>query len=88
MMKRGAKIINCARGGLVDEQAVAKAIISGHLGGAAFDVFVDEPPIDKELLSLPNFIPTPHIGGSSVEAIIAMGNAAIKGLDKNSVPNF
>ena len=79
-MKRGAVLINMARGGLVDEHAVKEALISGHVAGAAFDVFEPEPPSDAELLALPNFVPTPHIGGSSEEAILAMGRAAIDGL--------
>ena len=56
------------------------------LAGAAFDVFLDEPPLDSELLLLPNFLATPHIGGSSEEAILAMGRAAIKGLETNALP--
>ena len=58
-----------------------------RLAGAAFDVFATEPPEDGELLRLPNFLATPHIGGSSEEAILAMGRAAIEGLDRNSLPN-
>ena len=59
-------------------------LTDGKLGGAAFDVFSIEPPEDKELLKLSNFIVTPHIGGSSNEAIMAMGRAAINGLEKNN----
>ena len=54
--------------------------MNDKLGGAALDVFAIEPPNDKELINLPNFIVTPHIGGSAEEAILAMGRAAIDGL--------
>ncbi|RMG41543.1 MAG: phosphoglycerate dehydrogenase [Planctomycetota bacterium] len=67
-MKPGARIINCARGGIVDEQAVYDALQSGHLAGAAFDVFVNEPPGEHPLLSCPNFLGTPHLGASTEEA--------------------
>jgi len=56
------------------------------IAGAAFDVFCTEPPEDLELISLPNFLATPHIGGSSIEAVLAMGRSAINGLDINSIP--
>jgi D-3-phosphoglycerate dehydrogenase len=56
-------------------------LLDKRLSGAAFDVFLEEPPQDQELLSLPNFLVTPHIGGSSQEAILAMGRAAIQGLN-------
>ncbi len=82
MMKPGAILINAARGGLVDEDQVKRMLIDGRLSGAAFDVFNQEPPDDRELLNLPNFIVTPHIGGSAEEAILAMGRAAIRGLDE------
>jgi D-3-phosphoglycerate dehydrogenase len=68
-LKKGARIINCARGGLVNEQALAAALEAGHLAGAAIDVFVDEPPPpDHPLLRLPNVVTTPHLGASTVEA--------------------
>jgi phosphoglycerate dehydrogenase-like enzyme len=86
LMKPEAILINTARGGLVDEEAMKSALIDGRLAAAAFDVFTVEPPEDNELLRLPNFLCTPHIGGSSEEAILAMGRAAIAGLDDHAMP--
>jgi phosphoglycerate dehydrogenase-like enzyme len=87
LMKPTAILINAARGGLVDELALKESLKTKKLTAAAFDVFLTEPPLDNELLSLPNFLATPHIGGSAEEAIIAMGIAAIDGLDDNQVPD-
>jgi phosphoglycerate dehydrogenase-like enzyme len=84
LMKSNAILINVARGGLVDENALKKMLMNEKLGGAALDVFLIEPPQDKELLKLSNFIATPHIGGSANEAIVEMGIAAIDGLEKYS----
>jgi phosphoglycerate dehydrogenase-like enzyme len=81
LMKPGAFLINTARGGIIDEEAVAAALAEKRLGGAAFDVFAVEPPINRTLLRAPNFIGTPHIGGATYEAVLAMGRAAIAGLD-------
>ena len=81
MMKSTAILINTARGGLVDEFALKNRLQLGQLAAAGFDVFMNEPPEDQELLALSNFYATPHIGGSTEEAIISMGRAAINGLD-------
>lgn len=86
LLKPTAVLINVARGGLVDEAALKKMLQDKRLAAAAFDVFTEEPPQDKDLLDLPNFLVTPHIGGSSHEAILAMGRAAINGLDDNAIP--
>jgi phosphoglycerate dehydrogenase-like enzyme len=82
-MKQSAVLINAARGGMVDEDALRIALENGNLAAAAFDVFSQEPPNDQALLQLPNFLSTPHIGGSAEESVLAMGMAAINGLDVN-----
>lgn len=86
LMKPDAVLINLARGELVDEAALKAMLKTGALAAAGFDVFAVEPPVDLELLRLPNFLATPHIGGSSEEAVLAMGRAAIEGLDDNALP--
>lgn len=85
-MKLGSVLINTARGGLVDERALRRLLLEKRIAAAAFDVFEEEPPRDAELLALPNFLATPHIGGSAEEAMLAMGRAAIEGLDVNEIP--
>lgn len=72
-MKRGVRIINCARGELIDEAAVAASLASKHVGGVALDVFIQEPPKNSPLLALENVIATPHIAGSTNEAQDAVG---------------
>ena len=66
--RKGVRIINCARGGLVDEEALADLLESGHVAGAAFDVFVEEPAKQNRLFGLPNVVCTPHLGASTTEA--------------------
>jgi phosphoglycerate dehydrogenase-like enzyme len=82
--KPGALLVNTARGGIVDEQAPKQALREQRIGGAAFDVFAVEPPVDEELLRLPTFVGTPHVGGGTREAVLAMGRAAIAGLEGGS----
>ncbi|HVV78577.1 MAG TPA: phosphoglycerate dehydrogenase [Pseudolabrys sp.] len=67
-MKKGVRIINCARGGLVDEKALRAALDSGHVAGAAFDVFTTEPANENPLFGHPNVVCTPHLGAATTEA--------------------
>jgi len=80
MLKHNAVLINLARGGLIDEAALKKILLENKILGAALDVFAIEPPVDRALLTMDNVLITPHIGGSTEEAILAMGMAAIDGL--------
>jgi D-3-phosphoglycerate dehydrogenase len=66
-MKKGVIIVNCARGGTVDEEALYEALKSGQVGAAALDVFESEPIKDFKLFSLPNVIGTPHVGAQTKE---------------------
>jgi (S)-sulfolactate dehydrogenase len=75
-MRKGALLVNCARGGVVDEEALADALASGHLGGAALDVFEKEPPAPEHpLFKLDTFVCTPHLGASTEEAQAAVAVA-------------
>jgi D-3-phosphoglycerate dehydrogenase len=72
--KHGVRIVNCARGGLIDEHALIEALQSGHVAGAALDVFETEPlPPDSPLRSAPNIVLTPHLGASTIEAQESVG---------------
>jgi D-3-phosphoglycerate dehydrogenase len=73
--KKGVRIVNCARGGLIDEAALKAGLDSGHIAGAALDVFVTEPAKESPLFGTPNFISTPHLGASTTEAQV---NVAIQ----------
>lgn len=79
-MKEGVIVINTARGGIVDEEALLSALNSGKIRAAGMDVYRVEPPGDSALLRHPRVVGTPHVGGSSEEAILAMGRAAIGNL--------
>ncbi len=73
--KKGVRIINCARGGLIDEAALKAGLESGHIAGAALDVFTEEPATDNPLFGTPNLVCTPHLGASTTEAQV---NVAIQ----------
>jgi D-3-phosphoglycerate dehydrogenase len=79
-MKKSALLINTARGGIVNEADLKSALQEKKIAGAALDVYEEEPPIDSELLQLENLICTPHIGGNSYEAVVAMGMSALEHL--------
>jgi D-3-phosphoglycerate dehydrogenase len=79
-MKDGVRIINVARGGIIDEQALYDAVISGKVGGAALDVFVEEPPKESPLLGLDRVIVTPHLGASTEEAQVNVAVEAAEGV--------
>jgi D-3-phosphoglycerate dehydrogenase len=78
--------INTSRGQIVDEDALLARLKDGRIGGAAFDVFALEPVDSPELINHPNFLATPHIGGSALEAKINMGRAGIEGITDNWIP--
>jgi D-3-phosphoglycerate dehydrogenase / 2-oxoglutarate reductase len=74
MMKKGVRIVNAARGELINEADLAAALKSGHVAGAALDVFAEEPPKNSPLVGLPNVVCTPHVAGSTTEAQEELGN--------------
>jgi len=79
-MKPSAFIINTARGGIIDEEALKNALQNQEIAGAALDVFTEEPMKDKSFLELPNLLCTPHFGGNSKESVLAMGRSSISHL--------
>jgi phosphoglycerate dehydrogenase-like enzyme len=85
-MPDNAVLINTCRGGIIDEDALKQRLLTGRLAAACIDAFAVEPPTDDELLNAPNFLCTPHIGGSAAEARLAMGRAAIDGIEDNFLP--
>ncbi|MBM4035583.1 MAG: phosphoglycerate dehydrogenase [Planctomycetes bacterium] len=92
-MKDGVRVINCARGGVVDEAALADAIRAGKVAGAALDVFESEPPKSRELVDLPQVLCTPHLGASTEEAQVSVAieaaeiiaDALLEGRIRNAV---
>jgi D-3-phosphoglycerate dehydrogenase len=72
-MKTGVRIINCARGGIINDQDLYDALISGKVAGAALDVYLEEPPTDWKLVKLENVICSPHIGAATREAQLRVG---------------
>jgi len=90
-MKKNARIINCARGGVVDEKALYNALKSGRIAGAALDVFAQEPLLDSPLLELDNVVFTPHLGASTSEAQInvaaEIANSIASALNEEKFPN-
>jgi len=86
LMKPGVRIIDCSRGGVIDQEALYNALVTGKVAGAALDVFEQEPPKNNKLLSLPNVIATPHMGAQTFEAqhraSIQIANNVIDALEK------
>ncbi len=86
LMKKGVRLIDCSRGGVVDQEALYQALLSGKVAGAALDVFEEEPPKNSKLLALSNVIATPHMGAQTHEAqfkaSIQIAKAVIEALEK------
>lgn len=86
LMKQGVRIIDCSRGGVIDQDALYEALVSGKVAGAALDVFEEEPPNNNKLLTLPNVIATPHMGAQTHEAqhraSIQIANNVIDAIEK------
>lgn len=80
LMKKTACLINTARGGIIDEQALYDALYEGRIAGAGLDAFAQEPPLGSPLLTLDNIVTTPHIGAYTYEAVLEMGLTSVKNL--------
>ena len=78
LMKDSAYIINCSRGGVVDENALVDAIEAGKIAGAGLDVFVTEPADNQRVLSCPKIVLTPHLGGATAEAQARIGDEIVE----------
>ncbi len=87
-MKRGVRIIDCARGGVIDEEALYEAIQAGQVAGAALDVMESEPPTDSKLLQLPQVIGSPHMGAMTAEATERIGDEVVDLLDRFNRETF
>jgi len=91
LMKTGVRIINCARGGIIEEDSLYRAMLEGRVGGAALDVFEKEPNTESPLLQMPNFIATPHLGASTEEAqlnvAVDVSEEVVAALTGNMVKN-
>ncbi len=85
-LRDGMYLVNTARGRIVDEEALAERLADGRIVAAAFDVFAIEPPDSFDLMQLPNFLATAHIGAGAEEAWVAMAEAGIRGITHNAVP--
>lgn len=83
LMKKNSILINTARGAIIKTEDLKEAIENKRIKGAALDVFEQEPPFDLNIIHLPNLICTPHIGGNSIESVLAMGRSAIKLISHN-----
>ena len=82
----GCLLVNTARGSIVDETALLERLKDGRIAAAAFDVFDEEPVRDRNLLALSNFLVTPHIGGSAIEAMEGLGRSGMRGITDGTVP--
>lgn len=85
-LRPGAYVVNTARGRIFDEEALQQRLEDGRIAGAAFDVFAVEPPDSFDLMRLPNFLATAHIGAGAEEAWQAMAEAGMRGITENAVP--
>jgi D-3-phosphoglycerate dehydrogenase / 2-oxoglutarate reductase len=86
LLRHGMYLVNTARGRIFDEAALKERLQDGRIAAAAFDVFAIEPPVDRSLMELPNFLSTAHIGAGAEEAWVAMAEAGMRGITENAIP--